>query len=489
MKKPNIIVKIALLFLAVILLVLACAINPVTGRRQIMLMTEAQEVEIGGQYDPMVIATFGEYKNDNMLSFLQERATEMGKISHRPKIEYHVKILDSPVVNAFAVPGGYVYLTRGILAQLNNEAELVGILGHEMGHITARHSVSQQSKQQLGQLLLIGGMIASQKFAQYAEYAMQGMQLLFLKFSRDDEREADRLGVEYSSKIGYDAHKMADFFQVLNKMNLASGEGGVPTFLSTHPDPGDRYNAVNQEANMWRDSLKLASWKINTDSYMQMIDGIIYGEDPRQGYVEGNTFYHPELKFKFSFPSGWQLENLPTQVNMAPQDGKALLVFTFAQQNSLEEAAKTTIKQLELTLQDSRKTTVNGMPAIITQSKQVAQDQTTGQQQSNLILSYFIDLNNTYYVFHGVSAEADFKTYSRTFESTMVNFSKLTDASKLNVKPKKIMVKKVQRAGTLADAFNSFGAQQKQMDELALLNNMELTDRVQAGKLIKIIGE
>ena len=181
------------------------------------------------------------------------------------------------MVNAFAVPGGYIYLTRGILAQLNNEAELMGVLGHEMGHITARHSVSQQSKQQLGQLLLIGGMIASQKFAQYAEYAMQGMQLLFLRFSRDDEREADRLGVEYSSKIRYDAHKMADFFQVLNKMSLAESIGGVPTFLSTHPDPGDRYNSVNQKATEWQNTLKYPEYLVNEDSYLQMINGVWRG--------------------------------------------------------------------------------------------------------------------------------------------------------------------------------------------------------------------
>ena len=202
------------------------------------------------------LATFGEYRNDNLLRFLQTRGDEMGKISHRPGLQYHVKILDSPVVNAFAVPGGYIYLTRGILAQLNNEAELIGVLGHEMGHITARHSVSQQSKQQLGTLVLIGGMIASEQFAQYAEYAMQGMQLLFLSFSRDNEREADRLGVEYSSKIGYDAHKMADFFQVLQKMNMEATQGGVPTFLSTHPDPGDRYNSVNQQATEWQQKLE-----------------------------------------------------------------------------------------------------------------------------------------------------------------------------------------------------------------------------------------
>jgi predicted Zn-dependent protease len=488
MKNLNLPVKLSVLFLAIVLII-SCAVNPVTGKKQFMLMSEEQEVQLGLSYDPQVIATFGEYKSDNMKNFVQTKGTEMGKISHRPNIEYHVKVLDSPVVNAFAVPGGYIYLTRGILAQLNNEAELMGILGHEMGHVAARHSISQQSKQQLGQLLLIGGMIAAPKYAQYAEYAMQGMQLLFLKFSRDDERQADALGVEYSSKIGYDAHKMADFFKVLQKMSLAEGQSGVPTFLSTHPDPGDRYNSVNQEASAWQDSLKLASWKVNSDSYLKMIDGIIYGEDPRQGYVEGNTFYHPELKFKFSFPSGWELENSPAQVNMAPQDDKSLVVFTLASGKTLDEAATSTIKQLGLTLENSNTTTVNRMPTRVIQSKQVNEDQSTGTKQINKVLSYFIQCDTLFYVFHGITAEADFNTYSNTFVSIMGSFARLTDASKLNVKPKKILVKKVQRTGTLADAFTYYGVKQDQKADLALLNDLELTDKVQAGKLIKIIGE
>lgn len=488
MKKLNISLKIALLF-TTILVVFSCAVNPVTGKRQIMLMSEAQEVAMGQEYDPQVLATFGLYENTGLQNLVQGMGTEIGKISHRPNLEYYIKIVDSPVVNAFAVPGGYVYLTRGILAQLNNEAELAGVIGHEMGHIAARHSVSQQSKQQLGQLLLIGGMIASEKFASYAEYALQGMQLLFLKFSRDDEREADQLGVEYSSKISYDAHKMADFFLVLNKMNLASSEGGVPTFLSTHPDPGDRYNSVNQIATRWQDSLKLSPWKVNANNYLQLINGIVYGEDPRQGYAEGNIFYHPELKFKFSFPTGWKMENLPTQVNMAPEDGKALMIFTLSSQKTLQEAAQSTIKELKLTLVESRNTTVSGMPAIATVSKQVSQDQSTGQQQSLMVLSYFIDYNSMFYVFHGVTAEADFSSYNKLFESNMISFSKLTDPAKLNVKPKKVLVKSVQRAGTLADAFIYYQVPEKLRSELALLNNLELTDKVQAGKLIKIIGE
>jgi predicted Zn-dependent protease len=484
--------RVALSFLtlgAVFFIVSSCAVNPVTGKKQLMFMSESQEVAMGAQYDPQVVATFGEYNNDKLEAFVQNQGNEMGKISHRPKLQYHIKLLDSPVVNAFAVPGGYIYLTRGILAQFNNEAELAGVIGHEMGHVTARHSVSQQAKQQVGTLLVIGGMIASEKVRQMADYAMGGMQLLFLKFSRDNEREADRLGVEYSSKIGYDAHKMADFFNVLNKMNMAESEGGVPTFMSTHPDPGDRNVSVNQMAAEWQNNLKFPSWKVNSDSYLQMIDGIVYGEDPRQGYVEGNTFYHPDMKFKFSFPAGWKLENTPAQVNMVPPDGKALMIFALAGLKTAAEAAPETLKNLNLTMVESKRTTVNGLPAIATVSTQVSQDQTQTQQPALRVLSYFIEYNGSCFVFHGVTAEPDFRTYAPIFEPSMANFSKLTDATKLNVKPDRIFVKKVQRAGTASEAFNALGVPANKLEDIALLNNLELTDRLAAGKMVKIVGK
>jgi len=473
----------------ILLIVVSCAVNPVTGRKQLMFISESQELAMGQQYDPEIVSAFGEYRDDEMLKFLQEKTNEMGKLSHRSSLQYHVKILDSPVVNAFAVPGGYIYLTRGILAQLNNEAEVVGVIGHEMGHITARHSVSQQSKQQIGQLILIGGLIVSEKVREYADYAMAGLQLLFLSYSREDERQADYLGVEYSSKIGYDAHKMADFFQVLHKMNLESQQGGVPTFLSTHPDPGDRYNAVNEHATEWQQNLAFDSWKVNADNYLEMIDGMVYGEDPRQGFTEGNTFYHPDLQFRFSFPAGWQLENTPVQVTMAPESGNALLIFTLTSGENLESAAQNTISQLQLSVQDYQTTTVNGMPAMVVLSSQTSQDESTGQQQTISVLSYFIEYNKMYYVFHGVSTQAEFPSYYNNLEATMKNFSRLTDPAKLNVKPDKLIVRRVQRESTLADAFRSFGIPQNMMNELALLNNMELTDRVPAGKLLKTVGQ
>jgi predicted Zn-dependent protease len=332
-------------------------------------------------------------------------------------------------------------------------------------------------------------MVVSEKLAQYAQYAMSGMQLLFLKFSRDNEREADRLGVEYSSKIGYDAHKMADFFQVLNKMSMAESVGGVPTFLSTHPDPGDRYNSVNQQATDWQDSLKLPSWIVNGDEYLQMIDGIVYGEDPRQGYTENSVFYHPALRFKFSYPAGWNVENTPGQVNFAPSDSKALMIFTMSSEKSLQAAADSTVARLGLTIVESNKTTVSGMPAIAVLSQQIKQDQSTGAQSITRILSYYIDYNSRYYILHGVSTDNDFTAYSGAFESSMKSFSVLTDESKINVKPKKILIKKVNATGTLTNALTYYGMKQEQMSELALLNDIELSDQVQAGKLIKIIGE
>jgi predicted Zn-dependent protease len=310
-----------------------------------------------------------------------------------------------------------------------------------------------------------------------------------LSFSRENEREADRLGVEYASKIGYDADKMADFYQVLVKMNLASSHSGIPTFLSTHPDPGDRYNSVKRDARKWQDSLDFTSWKVNADNYLSLIDGMVYGEDPRQGYVDGNVFYHPELKFKFSFPAGWELQNSPIQVMMAPEDGKALMIFTIAQQKSLGEAATGTLEQLQLNLLERKNTTVNGMRAISTLSDQTTQDQSTGQQQTIKVLSYFIDYNSTYYVFHGVSTDADFDNYTDLFEPTMTGFNKLTDASRLNVQPKRIRIKEAQSAGTLATALSSFGIDREEMKELGFLNNMELTDRVSAGALIKVVGD
>src|SRR5688572_21507744 len=195
-----------------LVLVVGCAVNPVTGKKQVSLMSEAQELALGAESDPQIIAQFGLYEDAEMKSFIEKHGQEMAAISHRPNLQFHFRILDSPVVNAFAVPGGYVYFTRGIMAHFNNEAEFAGVLGHEIGHVTARHSVDQYTKSTIAQVLMIGGLIVSKELRAFANEANMAMQLMFLKYSRDHESQSDELGVEYSTKIGYDAREMAGFF-------------------------------------------------------------------------------------------------------------------------------------------------------------------------------------------------------------------------------------------------------------------------------------
>ena len=481
--------KTTIIVAALVLLIPSCAINPVTGKKQLVFMSEEQEIAMGANYDPEVIATFGLYDNQQLQDYVTAKVDEMGKISHRPYLKYHVRILDSPVVNAFAVPGGYLYFTRGILGHFNSEAELMGVIAHEMGHVTARHTVTSQAKQTVAQIALIGGLMVSEDFAQFANEAMQGMQLLFLKFSRDNEREADKLGVEYSSKMGYDAHQMAEFFHVLQKMQMGSDHAGVPTFMSTHPDPGDRYNAVNKKATQWQDSLKLASYAVNSDAYLQKIDGLVYGEDPRQGYVENNTFYHPLMKFSFPIPAGWKLVNSPMQVQIASADQKALMLFSLAKEKTLEEATQKAIETYKLEVASNNKTSINGLPAMVVNSKQSSTNQQTGQTQTIKVVSSFIKYNEAIFVFHGVTSEADFDANKANFELTMENFSKLTNPSKINVKPQRIVLKKVQGTSTLSEIFAANGVKKDMMEELALLNNMELTDKVESGKFVKILHE
>jgi predicted Zn-dependent protease len=269
----------------------SCAKNPVTGKRDLMLLSEGQEVAMGKQSDPEIVKFFGLYEDKDLQQFIDEKGQQMADISHRKNLDYEFKIVDSPVVNAFAVPGGYVYFTRGIMAHFNNEAEFAGVLGHEIGHIAARHSAKQYSNAMLAQLGLVAGAALSPEFAQFADLAQNGIGLLFLKFGRDAESQSDKLGVEYSTKIKYDAKQMASFFQTLERLQGQGGEE-VPTFLSTHPDPADREVKVAKLADDWKRKTKSETLKVNRDSYLRMIDGIDYGEDPKQGFVEQHVFYH-----------------------------------------------------------------------------------------------------------------------------------------------------------------------------------------------------
>lgn len=472
-----------------IVLLDSCAKNPVTGKRDLMFISESQEIAMGKQADPEIVNAFGLYDNPALQKFIKDKGQQMANISHRSKLQYEFRVLDSPVINAFAVPGGYVYFTRGILAHFNDEAQFAGVLGHEIGHITARHTAKQQSKAVLAQGALIVGMIVSPEFGQFAEAASQGVGLLFLKFGRDAERESDKLGVEYSSKIGYDASHMADFFQTLHRQQAGSGAGEIPEFLSTHPSPEDRFVTVNKLAGDWKKKLNLTNPKTNRNAYLKMIDGIVFGEDPKQGFVENSIFYHPVLKFQFPVPNAWAHQNSPQQFQMVPKDGKAMMMLTLAPGENLTAAAQQVMQRYQLEVVESKNVTVNGITGLAIVADQKPQQGQQQQQQQQVVrtLTYLLQYGGNIYSLMGVTSQQNFNTYFPVFTASMEAFRPLTDTEKLNRQPERVRVKTLQQGTTLAQALRNYKIPDNRLEEMAILNGMALTDRIEAGTMIKVV--
>lgn len=470
-------------FLAIVLAItISCATNPVTGDREFMLVSEQQEISMGKEYDPQVVATYGVYDDAEIAAYISDIGQRIATVSDRPGLPYEFKVLDSPVINAFAVPGGYVYFTRGILAYLNNEAEVVGVMGHEVGHIAARHSAKQISQQQIATIGLGVGSILSDEVAKYAGLAQAGLGLLFLRFGRDAERQSDQLGVNYSTKLGYDATEMANFFGTLDKMS--GGEsGGLPGWFSTHPAPDERVQNVTRMAQEQQAKNPAANYEVNREKYLRKIDGMVFGEDPRQGYTEEGFFYHPELKFQFPVPADWQVVNTPSQVQIANSDQNAVILFQLAQQNTARAAADNFATQSNAQKVSDDAMRVHSLDAVRLVSDINSDDGVLR------VVSYFIEYEGRVYLFHGLSNKLNFSRYGDTMENSMRGFNRLTNPQKINVEPNRIRIKTVAKTGTLENTLQSFGVAADKMELHALLNGIELNSTVSANSLIKVVGK
>ena len=469
-------------------LVAGCATNPVTGKRQISFISEEKEIQMGQSYDPQVVAEFGIYDNAPLAQFLNSEGQKMAAISERPNLPWTFRLVDSEVVNAFAVPGGFVYFTRGIMAHFNNEAQFAGVLGHEIGHVTARHTVQQQSKQTLAQIGMIGGMILSPEIASQGEALMQGMQLLFLKFGRDAEEQSDKLGVAYSTQIGYDASEMAGFFSTLDRLS-GGAENRAPTFLSTHPDPLNREERVQGLAVEYQAAVPETNFEVGRDSYLRRIDGMIYGADPKQGFVEGQAFYHPDLRFQFSFPNGWRVLNAPTQVQIVAPNQDALVRMQLAQGTDTRGTARQFVEQTQLQNVRSTDQQINGLPATIVTGQAVQQAQQGQRGQTIGVLAAFIAYNGSTYAFTGLGAQNTFNRNQRAIESIIGSFSELNDQSKINREPDRIRIVSNPRAQTLQQALLGAGIPNDRLEELSVLNGMTLNQQLPAGTLFKALSQ
>src|SRR5436305_3455215 len=339
-----------------------CAVNPATGARQLMLISESQEIAMGRDYDQQVAASMGLYADSGMQRWIQQFGARLAATSERPTLPWSFRVVDDPVVNAFALPGGYIYVTRGILAHLNSEAELAGVVGHEIGHVTARHSVSQLSKQQLAQIGLAVGTMASPDFERFAGLASAGLGVLFLKYSRDAERQADDLGLRYMRRVNYDPREMPHVFEMLTRVSQAQGGGRVPEWLATHPDPENRRSRIERDIAAGPQSF--AGTAVNRDSYLQRLDGLVFGTNPREGYFKGGEFFHPELRFRITFPDGWQTSNGKQAVAATSSEQDAVVELSVAKEASADAAVRAFLGQQGFTGGYPTRTSVGELPAV-----------------------------------------------------------------------------------------------------------------------------
>jgi predicted Zn-dependent protease len=467
---------------------LSCVTNPATGKKMFSLIGEESEANIGKEADPGIRAQYGVYGDEAVTSYVQDLGMTLARKSERPDLDWHFTVLDSPVVNAFALPGGYIYVTRGLLAHANSEAQLAGVIGHEIGHVTARHSARQMSQQQLLGVGIAVASIASENAA-FADLANAGAGLFLLRHSRDHERQSDELGIRYMVRAKYDPRELPGFFDVLDRLQTRAGGGDLPNWLSTHPAPENRVVDTRSMAKQ-RVKNKGPSWAptVGRDRFLGVIDGLVFGEDPRQGYFEGNVFFHPEMRFTLAFPRDWVTLNRPTQVLAADDEKRATALLRLSAGRAREGESPGAYLQRRVarldgvSLAGGADETVNGLPAFLGRLTVRQQD---GSRERRFVAA--VAKGGSVFEFVGQTAPGRYADHEPTFRRTVRSFAELTDRAKLSVRQKRIAIRRAGRAQSFTQYLDGQGSLAVPRQELAILNQLRQADRVESGHSLKVV--
>jgi predicted Zn-dependent protease len=459
-----------------------CARNPVTGKSELSLVSESQEIQMGQEAAQQVAQSIGYYDDPQVQAYVSGIGMKMAKASERPNLPWEFHVVNDASVNAFALPGGFIYVTRGLMTSINDEAELATVIGHEIGHVTNRHSVQQISKAQVAQLGLGLGSILSSDVARLAGLASQGLSVLFLKYSRDAENQADLAGFRYALNENYDVREMSNVFQTLDRISNASGGGGrLPEWLATHPNPGTRIE--NTQARLDTLSRSLNNTTVNREGYLQHVANMTYGEDPRQGFFENGTFYHPDLRFQISFPQGWKTQNGAEAVVAGSPEQDAIIQLALAGKASPEEAARQFLSQQGVQPGNTSTASINGLPA--------ASGYFSAQTEQGTIqgLVSFVAYNGVTYGILGYTPQGKLSTYDAAFRQTIGSFSQLKNQAALSVKPARVELIKLPREMTL-EQFNQQYPSSIPVEELAIINELESPQTaVPQGRVVKrVVG-
>jgi predicted Zn-dependent protease len=454
-----------------------CATNPATGETQLSLVSESQEIQMGQQAAQEAAQSIGLVDDQALQDYVQRVGAAIAARTERPSLPWTFRVVDDPTPNAFALPGGYIFVTRGLMDLMENESQLATVLGHEIGHVTAKHQVTQISRAQLAQVGLGLGSVFVPAVQQLGGVLSTGLNLLFLHYTRDAERQADELGFRYANTVGYDVREMADVFRALERLSEGQNQSPLPSWLQTHPGEPERIQA--SEKRVAALTSPPDTTRLNTAAYLGRVDRLVYGENPRAGFFRESVFYHPDLRFHLSFPQGWQVQNTAQAVMAGSPQQDAVIQLTLASGQGADAAAQAFFSQQGLAAGQVQRTTLNGSAAVVGQFQaQTSQGVLEG-------LAAFIDYGGHTYQILGYGPAGGFSRNAGLVEQTIRSFGPETSPAVLNVQPNRISIVRTDRTMTLS-AFNQRYPSVIGLEELAVLNQVaDASSSIPAGTLMK----
>ena len=469
-------------FLIIYLVVSGCSVNPVTGKQDFVMISENQEIAMGKRYHSQVLQQIPVYQDAELQAYVQRIGDSLSKKSHRPNLFYRFTVLDSPDINAFALPGGYIYINRGLMAYLSSEEELAAVLGHEIGHVTARHSVRQYSQSQI--LGILSAAIEMNQGRSAGNLANLASGALLSGYGREMELEADDLGAQYIFQEGYSPQGMFDVLSVLKDQEiyskaLAKKRGQEPRsyhgVFASHPSNDKRLQEILKEVT---NSYPKGTNKIAAN-YLKKIEGMVYGDSEQSGVRRGNEFFHSELDLYFSSPNDWEIINTPRSLIFSSPEGEAFLRVNIEDLN-FRESPRSYMDRVASNHYQGKELRVNGFKGYTALSN----------RSGRTVRLAIVFKEKQAYQFIGYLKEGldTFDKHDPIFVKIIKTFNQLDERGKELSKPLRIknyVVKEGDSYKKLAEISNiPFNPE----DQLRLLNGDFPNDPLIEGKVIKIVN-
>ena len=459
---------------------LALVAAPVAAQttRSISASDKAQ----GAQANPQLVAQYGGRYTGPQAAFVErvgKRVAVQSGLSNAQG-DFTVTTLNSPVENAFAIPGGYIYVTRQLLALMNSEAELASVLGHEVGHVAARHSQSRNTRSTIGSILAAGaGLLTGSNIA--SQVVGTGAQLYTLKYGRDQEYQADGLGIRYMTAAGYDPYASADMLASLAaSSNLAARTSGrnanaVPTWASTHPNSADR---VRRAAALAKQTGRPETTPPQDTAYLRMLDGMPYGDDPKEGIVDGQTFRHPGLKLKFTAPNGYAIANGSDAVTVVGQGGQAEM--RLAQGSDLGQAITQRFGQLGTGTPSGQlqNGTANGIPYAYVTTRAAANNRAV---DATVVAYRFPSATYTFTLVTPAGSGIG------PFQPLLASVAPLSTAEANGIRGKKISIVTVRQGDTIDSLAARMAFPDYKRERFVTLNGLDAGQALVPGRLVKLV--